>query len=233
MDTLIINRVNAAGWGQTIGNAAVTGIVPSAGEIAFPDNYSGNSADAYFFTDLDTGLDTGGIYRIASAAAPLASTVKVLNLGTGDTPVGIDVNSLDCSGNTIMAGLARYARVFVSDDLGLHWSQSTKPPSGQTATCVIIAPDFANQHKAYAVTSGAESAFSSSSDGGKTWDQTGLIDTSVDAITDINAPTQTTAFVLTFNTVNMIKSLWRTLDGGASWERIFCGSYTGVTDYPW
>jgi len=85
-----------------------------------------------------------------------------------------------------------------------------------------------NQHKVYAVTSGTESGFSCSNDSGITWEQISLIDTKIDDIPDFATPSATTVFMLTFNSSNLKHSLWRTLDSGRTWDRIFCGSFTGV-----
>ena len=151
-----------------------------------------------------------------------------MNIGSIDGVDAVDVAGLATSGNTILAGCAGSARVYLSNDNGVSWTQCTKPPTGQTDTCVLIAPDFATQHKAYAVTGGTESAFSYSNDGGLTWNQISLIDTKISDIPDFATPLATTAFMLTFNGDNLKHSLWRTTDSGSTWDRIFCGSFTGI-----
>ena len=59
----LISKINTANWGQMIGNASITGIVPSAADIAFPDNYNGLSGNAAFFIGIDTGTDSGDVYQ--------------------------------------------------------------------------------------------------------------------------------------------------------------------------
>jgi len=46
---------------------------------------------------------------------------------------------------------------FISVMTRTGWQQNNKPPTGQTDTCLLLAPDFANQHKVYGVTRGVES----------------------------------------------------------------------------
>ena len=226
-DTFAINKIDTMNWGQWISNARIPAIVPAAANIAFPDNYNGLAGNAVFLLGIDTGTDSGDVYKVNSAVAPTASTAKDLNIGAIDGLNAVDIASLATSNNFIIAGCAGNAVVYLSNDNGVNWTQCDKPPTGQTDTYVLMAPDFASQHKAYAVTRGIESAFSYSSDGGLTWNQISLIDTKISEITDIATPLAATTFMLTFNSNNMIHSLWRTTDSGRTWERIFCGSYMG------
>jgi len=39
VDTFVESKIYTGNWGQMIGNARITGIVPSAANITFPDNY--------------------------------------------------------------------------------------------------------------------------------------------------------------------------------------------------
>jgi photosystem II stability/assembly factor-like uncharacterized protein len=227
-NTFIISKVNTLNWGQTVSNARINAIAPAAATIAFPDAYNGISNNAVFFVGIDTGTNGGDVYKISSAQSPAASTPKDLKIGSGSGLNAVDVGSLAISGNTILAGCARNAWVYLSNDGGVSWQQNNKPPTGQTDTCLLTAPDFANQHKLYAATRGVESAFSYSGDGGQTWNQISLIDTKINDISDIAAPLQTTAFILTFNSSNLKQSLWRTTDSGLNWDRIFCSSISGI-----
>ena len=67
----------------------------------------------------------------------------------------------------------------------------------------MLAADFATSRRAYAATSGTESAFSYSADGGLTWNQTGLIDTQItssgiiDLAVSSNYSQDNTLFLLT------------------------------------
>ena len=129
----------------------------------------------------------------------------------------IDVTSLAVSGSAgspeLLAGAASSAQTYFSADGGRNWNRSNKEPTGGSKTHVLMAPH--SDGKAYAATSGIESAFSISQDKGSTWNQIGLIDTMMSTIIDL-APSpaysqDNTLFMLTFGGKH---SLWRSLDGG-------------------
>ncbi len=61
-----------------------------------------------------------------------------------------------------------------------------------------------------------------------TYNQIGLIDTGISDIPDYTTPLLSTTFILTFNSDNLKYSLWRTIDSGSTWDRIFCGSFAGI-----
>jgi photosystem II stability/assembly factor-like uncharacterized protein len=227
-DTFIISKINTMNWGQWISKARIHGIVPSAAGIAFPDNYNGITGNASFLIGIATGSGNGDVYQVNCALTPAPSTAKDLHIGAIDGLDAVDIAGLATAGNTIIAGCAGNAGVYLSNDNGVSWTPCNKPPTGQTDTCVLMAPDFAALHRAYAVTGGVESAFSYSIDGGLTWNQVSLIDTGISEISDIAAPLAATTFMLTFNSSDLIHSLWRTTDSGSTWERIFCGSYPGI-----
>ncbi|MCJ7763785.1 MAG: hypothetical protein MUO90_01300, partial [Dehalococcoidales bacterium] len=82
---------------------------------------------------------------------------------------------------------------------------------------------------AYAATSGAGSALSVTLDGGVTWNQLGLVDTRIDSIIDLALSPEygqdDTLFMLTWGDGF---SLWRSLDGGSLWQRVFSSALDGV-----
>ena len=232
-DTYIMSKIYTGDWGQAIGNACIPGIVPATACIAFPDTYNGLSDNAVFLMGIDTGVNSGDVYKIPHVIAPAPSIATDLNMGVSYNLPGVDIASLTTSGNTIFAGCAGSALVFISTDNGASWTWCNKSPTGQTNTCVLIAPDFVNQHKVYAATNGTESGFSCSNDAGITWNQISLIDTQINDIPDFTTPSATTVFMLTFNINNQKHSLWRTLDNGRTWDRIFCSSFTGIDNLKW
>lgn len=175
-NTFVSSKIVNSNWGQTLGTARINAIVPAAASIAFPDGYNGTAGNAVLFAGIDTGANGGDVFQVTQAAAPAASAVKDLKIGSRNGLNSIDVGSLAVSGSTIFAGCARSAWVYLSTDGGASWAQNSKPPTGQSDTCLIIAPDFTNQHKVYVVTRGTESAFSYSADGGRTWNQVRTID---------------------------------------------------------
>lgn len=224
-DTIIRSKLANNGWGQIIGDAYLSGLTPVSATIAFPTDYQVTSG---FFFALNTGVNRGDVYRFTPAFAPFPSTVTPLGIENDGLSRGIDISSLAIAGNmantTLIAGCARQSGIYVSRDGGVHWTQSQKPPAGQSETNVVMAPDFAGQQKVYAVTCGMESAFSVSPDGGLTWHQVSLIDSKITSLVDftfIPAEPEAALFLITHNGTNLKFSLWRSQDGGHHWQRIF------------
>ncbi|MFC1979659.1 hypothetical protein ACFLVS_02130 [Chloroflexota bacterium] len=156
-----------------------------------------------------------------------------LNTGADYALSNVDVTGLAINGNasnaSLLAGAASSAEVYSSPDGGRNWTRSTRPPTGQTNTYVVMAPDFADSGRAYAATSGNESAFSCTTGTSVTWNQIGLIDTSITDTLDL-APSpvysdDSTLFMLTWGGGH---SLWRSLNGGVEWERILSSTMAGV-----
>ncbi len=75
VDTYAVSRIYTGNWGQMIGNARITGIVPSAANITFPDSYNGMSDNATFFLGIDTGANSGDVYK---EATPLSLSMPSL-----------------------------------------------------------------------------------------------------------------------------------------------------------
>ena len=84
----------------------------------------------------------------------------------------------------------------------------------------------------YAATSGNESAFSVSLDG-SIWSQISFIDTRIEDIADLTPSPDysqdSTLFMLTFYTGGG-HSLWRSLNGGAGWERVYSSALADVDE---
>ncbi|MFC2020888.1 hypothetical protein ACFLU1_03735 [Chloroflexota bacterium] len=97
-----------------------------------------------------------------------------------------------------------------------------------------MSPNFTSSRIAYAATAGTESAFSYTTDGGVTWKQAGLIDTRISAngIIDLavspDYSRDNTLFMLTFDGTHTEHSLWRSLNGGIRWERVFASALANV-----
>jgi len=233
-NTIITSRVGNGGWGNTIGNATINGVVPTSASVAFPDDYAPDiTAGANVFFTAISASGNGDVYKINNISAPNSSVATDLNIGNAYSLSNVDVTSLAVNGNAatayLLAGVATSAQVYFSTDGGSNWTVSSKPPTGQTATCVLTAPDFTSSGKAYAATTGTESALSYTVDGGVTWSQTSLIDTTVTTIVDLapspNYSQDNTLFLLTWGGEH---SLWRSLNGGARWERVFGSAMTSV-----
>lgn len=179
-DTLVITKVGDAGWGQTFGGATIKSVVARAATIVFPEDYEATTEGQALFVGLDTGSENGDVFRIKGMRAPSNSMATDLDIGWTDNLHNVDVSGLAVSGNTtaarLLAGAAGSTQVYISTDGGLTWGKSSKEPTGQSRTYLVMAPDFATTCRAYATTSGTESAFSYSSDGGLTWNQVATID---------------------------------------------------------
>jgi len=241
-DSFITTRIGGAGWGQTVGdarldrdNSGASVVVAVSAAIAFPDDYSADPATGVCvqFVAVDTGSGGGDVYVIYGLMAPTASVAIDLNIGSGYGLGNIDVTSLQLSGPAascrLLAGAAASGQVYRSLDGGASWLRSAKEPTGQAQTYLLMAPDFITGGKAYAATSGSGSAFSVTVDGGATWNQVGLIDTAISSIVDLavspNYDQDSSLFMLSWGSQF---SLWRSLDGGASWQRVFSSSLAGV-----
>jgi photosystem II stability/assembly factor-like uncharacterized protein len=236
-DTLVTTKVGDGGWGQDISDAVITGVVTKSATITFPDDY-GALGGELLFTGLDTGGEGGDVYSVNGKQVPEGSIATDLNVGTLYGLSNLDISGLAVNGNgtsaRILAGASGSNQVYLSTDGGGSWVKSTKEPTGQSETCLVISDNFASSGIAYATTSGTESAFSRTTDGGVTWNQTGLIDSEISksCIIDLAISPRhrqdNTLFMLTFDAEHLEHSLWRSLSDGIRWERIFTGTLVGV-----
>jgi hypothetical protein len=234
-NTIVSSRISNGDWGKPCGNATIKSVAARGATIAFPEGYDATTEGQALFVGLDDGSGHGDVYRIDGRWSPISSIVTDLNIGSAYNLGNVDVTGLAISGQGaevyLLAGAAGSAQVYISTDGGLTWKRSSKEPTGQSLTYLVMAPDFASSHQAYAATSGADSAFSYSADGGLTWNQTGLIDTEitsggiVDLAVSPNYSQDNALFLITWGGEH---SLWRTLDGGGRWERAFSSSRPSV-----
>ena len=235
-DTIVTTTIGGNGWGLTLGTARLdrdnSGIptpvaVAVSADIAFPEDYGVTMQHNVLLVAIDTGTGNGDVYRISR------TTATDLNIGFGYGLSNVDVTALAVAGNAatanLLAGAAGSALIYVSVDGGINWTMSTKEPTGQAKTCVVMAADFSGSGKAYAATTGTESAFSYTADGGVTWNQSGLIDTKISDILELapspNYSRDNTLFMLTWGGKH---SLWRSLNGGDRWERVYSSALASV-----
>jgi hypothetical protein len=216
--TYIINNYGVIGeWSDRIElleNNTSSFVVTAASRICFPPDFDG----IYELFVGATVAGNGDVYQVREEFAR-------------DLGVNADVVSLDLTGNSRLLAGGTGGRIWYSADDGESWVLSKKAPSGDGPTFVVMAPDFAHSSIGYAATSGAESAFSISRDGGVTWNQTSLVDTKISDIVDL-APSpeygrDNTLFMLTNHTGGE-DSLWRSLNGGVSWERVYSSALAYV-----
>jgi photosystem II stability/assembly factor-like uncharacterized protein len=238
-DTLVTTRIDDGDWGETTGDARldkdnsgtpIPVAVAFSAAIVFPGDYDATLESDTIFVAIDTGTGQGDVYRISAAEAPHNSEATDLNAGADDDRDNVDITGLAVGGDTppfsLMAGAADSTRTYFSADGGKSWTHSRKEPTGESGTYVLMAPESG---KAYAATSGDESALSISQDNGDTWNQVSLIDTALSTIVSL-APSprysqDKTLFLLTFGGEH---SLWRSQDGGSTWARAFSSAMANV-----
>jgi photosystem II stability/assembly factor-like uncharacterized protein len=234
INSYVIARFDDNEWGSTTAAAAIPGVPAKSAAMAFPDDYVSLTEGASLFLAIATGGDGGDLYSITRNNDALAATD--LDIGSGYGLSSIDISSVAVTGNTdnarLLVGAASSTRIFVSVDSGQYWTAATKAPTGQTEVQVLTAPSFTTDGKAYAVTSGQESAFSRTMDGGMTWNQISLIDTTMSAIVDLAVPPDygNTLFMLTFDAQHLKHSLWRSVSGGFYWERAFTSTPSEIDE---
>jgi len=187
--------------------------IVGASDICFPADY-----DDEFFVGVSGDAVNGGVYRVNPNTAYRLDDVNA------------DISSLDLTGNArLMAGAQDSNEVYYSTDDGDSWDTSDKAPSGDGPTYVVMADDFAESGRAYAATSGTDSAFSYTANSGVTWNQVSLIDANLNSIVDLalspNYSQDDTLFMLTWGAEY---SLWRSLSGGTRWERVFTSSLPNI-----
>ena len=202
--------------------------------------------------------EPGNLFLIQAEWNPGDSEAMPL-LDTGNDSGDIDIVSVEVSGEVILAGALNSPTIFRSDNGGatfdvIGWDPDSGDPVGKgptgwgdnwswigtgyydySWTHVYMAPgDFdATDGVAYVATIGAESAVSLSTDGGVTYNQIGLIDTTIDRIKDLAFSPEGAsqpAFMRTSGESEdgdgndyYSRSLWRTDDATASkpvWERV-------------
>jgi hypothetical protein len=241
-DTFVTTMIGASTWGQTVGdarlnkdNSGASVAVDTSASIVFPNDYDANVITGCHvqFVAIDAGNGNGDVYMVTGVEAPDSSVATDLNIGTSYGLSNVDITGLAIEGNAtnadLLAGAAGSAEVYLSTDGGGNWTRSSKPPTGQSKTCVVMLPDFAESGQAYAATSGSGSAVSITKDGGTTWNQIGLIDTEISNIIDLTPSPDygkdDTLFMLTWGGKH---SLWRTSNGGRSWERVYTATLPGI-----
>lgn len=240
-DTLVTTRVGNAAWGATIADTRLDRdnsrlptpvAVATSAAVAFPTNGARELLEpAPLFVAIATGSDEGDVYRIDRTTIANRPRATDLNIGADQGQDNLDVTSLAINGDadraSLMAG-ASTAQVYFSHDGGLNWQKTTRAPTGQSKTMVMMSPDFSTSSQVYAATSGTESALSATFDGGLTWNQLSLIDTQITTLLDL-APSagyqdDGTVFLLTWGGKH---SLWRR-DRQSRWERIFSSALPGI-----
>ncbi len=226
------------GWNDTIGaaefynnDAPLRAIAAQTACLAFPDDFFADPSgeNCLFYAGVNTGDGYGDVYRIECAAD--GSPATDLDVGLEGGLPNVDIASLTAAGTNpfslLMAGGASGTDVYVSRDNGSTWGHSRKSPAGSTVTSVLFQTA---EDRYFSATSGNGSGVAFSLDG-QTWNQAGLIDTTLDTIVDfVPSPaygSDATMYLLTWGNGS---SLWRSTTGGAAWERVLWPGIAGITE---
>jgi len=233
--------------------AAAAATIIQASDIALPSNY--NSTDpttirhyvsiccdaAAPTADNDVYLQTGAGASVAMGA-PLVNAALVLSRHYSDIEFDGDFTdgTLYAGNYCSVAGqtnnVARCANPTSAVPL---WYQCTNRPSGVFAavaqgTAVALAPDIATSNKVYVGTMGVDSAVGNSINGAVTFNETGMIDTTVQTVSPFVADvtpspsygTDSTIWLVTTTAAvgavadGLMDSIWKTTDSGNHWDRV-------------
>jgi len=218
----------------------------ASADIALPMDFDATTIAnirAYVGVGTNTAQATDDVYRIDGRAFRRLNAVTTIAVNTVSFSGVIN-------GGTLFLGEWANSNVRYSTDPtsgAPTWINSAKSPTGGNGawavnrglTIVRVAPDFATSNKVYAGTSGVESAFSRSLNGGKSFNQKALIDTRIHAISDVMpTPDGKTIYVstsdngtdMTTGTTSDFESLWKSSipTGAPTWERIRLSIVAGV-----
>jgi hypothetical protein len=242
--SLVTIKYGSEAWGARISDTPVpnaeTNYAITFANIAFPDGYRSEEPTLFigagdywemkefYGESYDSSYSDG--YRIEGVPAGLGQSRAIdLDIQGPGTPTPVYSLAVAGAANsaTILAG--GVGNVYRTDDGGRNWAAAAKPPPGGAAW-VIMAPDSATGENptAYCCSSAAtgvlaspnievpviEAAFSCSTDGGITWNQLSMIDSSIDEtigkVASPNYAADYTVFLLT----SSHSSVTLTLDDG-------------------
>jgi len=230
--TSVITWAENNGWGNVVTSITLPINTLTGADIAFPDDYGSSTTDFNLFVGFDTGTGNGDVYIIYGGLSGNPSTFVDFDIGRYYGISSIDVTSICVTGNVrdaqIFAGTAKDAQIYFSTNGGVDWRRSSKPPTGTGRTYVVRIPG--ETQRGFCTTSGDESAFSVTLDGGNNWQQASLINTRISNIVTMTPSPRyaidSTVFLLTFG--NSHHSLWISESGGKNWLRVFSSALPNV-----
>ena len=176
------------------------------------------------------------VYRVhGSTAASVAYDLNISGAAT-DTAIYSIAISGDIATADVLVGLQALPYVYRCTNPTasvITWLPCYKAPTGAANVIVIMAPDFAVSKTVYAGTTGPDNALSRSTDGGIFFNQLSLISVSGYTVTDITLVDSAiidanTMFLLMTDLGSGTDSVFKTTDGGTSWERILCKADLGI-----
>jgi len=232
-DTLVTTKIGGAGWGATVGDAVIANVLSTNADIAFPSDYDSDTTVGTYvqFVALATGAAGGDLYQILGVAAPGVSAAVDRNCGGAAT--NTDLYSVAVAGSgasaKVLVGELSNAIVRYSTNSGSTWETLYKQPTGVVANemvDVVMDGDFATSGEAWAAVKGNEGGVSHTANFATSWNQTGLIDTTMTAVNDLSVAGGTVFIASQDATPD--DSIWRY--DGTNWERIYSSTAFGPAD---
>jgi len=220
-----------------------TGQIPTQRHIFISTNDAGATGNTGVYR-----IDDNILYQlIAATGTKMFSSISYTGSSSAGKMLAAEVKS-NASLATVDVWFSPNAGASCPQATCIVWQKAVKPPtggagSGNANAQVIWSPDGS---RAYCGTSSAnldiagwpngylttmaldESAFSITLDNGESWNQTGLIDTSINFLSDVAASTNSdTLYLSSINSnagLNGFDSLWRSTSYplGRIWERVLC-----------
>jgi photosystem II stability/assembly factor-like uncharacterized protein len=227
-------------------------------DIDLPSDFLGQSAgQRRIYISIDDNGFTGnaGIYRIDDTMIyrimPVSGTKRISSISYYGTVYGGKLLAGEVRSNPATAAVDVWCclnpEASCPQSTCLIWQKAVKPPtggagSGNANAQVLWSPDgtiaFCGTGAAdinavwpigLLVSQGKdESAFSITRDGGKTWNQIGIIDTEINLLSDVAATLSSDTLYLASININAgyngFDSVWRGIGSGSTiyWERVFC-----------
>jgi len=225
-DTYLNTKVSTNAWNSLAGYpvdltptgiTAVTEAEITGSAIAFASDWNGSIPTLQrSFVALRSSNSDDDVRRVTGTS----SVAGLAPEGGGDQEYVSLAYTGDYNTGTLFAGAdtAQVRRCANPTQPSPAWYAATKAPTGATNTYIALDPDFATNNKLWAGTEGTESAVSVSADGGVNFDQTGLIDTTVNAINHVALADANTYFMTTSTGDGGVESLWK--KAGPDWVRI-------------
>ncbi|MFA5308725.1 MAG: YCF48-related protein [Dehalococcoidales bacterium] len=190
----------------------------ASSSLVLPTDFNAaNAATRYLYFSTNSGTATNDdVYRVY--LTPGSTTTTPVALGYAAPKVSI--NNLAYSGNTASGALYAGATATAT------FKYTTTPTAailtwipGGVLTGALNAYVAVNGATVYVGTTGAESAFNVSMNSGANFVQVGYIDTTITTVVDFQAASATEWYMVTQRAATN-NSLWKTVDGGATWVRI-------------
>ncbi|MFC1910770.1 hypothetical protein ACFLXC_05770 [Chloroflexota bacterium] len=232
--TQVTTKAGDDAWASDLSNGTIFTQQAATAVITFPDDFDWSILNRCIVGTTGTSIDDA--YLVTGDISAGAITVNDLNVN--GTSIETNVQSVNIKGS----GFTNGASVTLVGQVGLSeirisrnfaastssWYSSSKSLPGSTNVRVAWSP---SSYTAYAINSGINSALSRSTDNGNSWNQFALISISASAniaFIDLKVIDSSILYLLirddadasgTINTGDY-SMLFRTINGGTSWEQI-------------